>query len=111
MNNIIITGNLTRGAEMRYLQDGKALVKVSIANNEGWGDNKQTNFINCTAFGKTAEAIANYTDKGSKVLIEGRLSTGSYEKDGARIYTTEIIINKVEFLSKKNGESNEDIPF
>lgn len=128
MNKIVITGNLTKDAELRYSTEGKAIVKFSIANNEGWGDKKQTNFINCVAFNKTAEAIANYTSKGSKVLIDGKLQMGSYEKkDGAgKAYTTDILVNQIEFLDKKveaiepndnyvpegfHPASNDDMPF
>lgn len=125
MNHIIITGNLYKDPELKYLQDGKSLTKFGVANNEGWGDKKQTNFINCVAFNKTAEAIANYTSKGSKVLIEGKLQMGNYiNKEGVKVYTTEIIVNQIEFLDKKHeaepgndyiGEgfqpTNENIPF
>lgn len=109
MNKIIISANVVKDPEMRYSTSGAAITRITVANNEGWGDKKQTNFINCVAFNKTAEAIANYTSKGSKVLIEGKLSMGSYEKkDGSgKVYTTEIIINQIEFLDKKNNDAPE----
>jgi single-strand DNA-binding protein len=80
-----------------------AIAKFTIGNNEGWGDKKTVNFFNCTAFGKTAEAIANYAHKGSKVLIDGKVQLGSYEKkDGSgKNYTTDVIVNQIEFLDPK----------
>ena len=66
-------------------------------------------FLNCVAFGKTAEAISKYTDKGSKVLIEARVQTGSYEKkDGSgKVYTTDFLIDKIEFLNSKKDQSTD----
>ena len=74
---------------------------------KGWGDKKTVNFFNCTAFKATAEAIANYTHKGSKVLIDGKVQLGSYEKkDGSgKQNTTDVIVNQIEFLDSKK-ESN-----
>ena len=104
MNKFVVTGNLDRAPELKFVPStGMAICKFTIANNEGWGDKKTVNFFNCTAFGKTAEAIANYTHKGSKVLIDGKVQLGSYEKkDGSwKVYTTDVIVNIIEFLSKK----------
>jgi len=109
MNKFIVTGNLVRDSELRFVPaTGMAICKFTIANNEGWGDKKTVNFFNCTAFGKTAEAIANYTSKGSKVLIEGKIQLGSYEKkDGSgKQYTTDVIVNQIEFLDSKKETSN-----
>lgn len=104
MNKFIVTGNLVRDPELKFVPaTGMAIVKFSIANNEGWGDKKTVNYFNCTAFKATAEAIANYTSKGSKVLIEGKVQLGSYEKkDGSgKNYTTDVIVNQIEFLDPK----------
>lgn len=109
MNKFIVTGNLVRDPELKFVPaTGMAIVKFSIANNEGWGDKKTVNFFNCTAFKATAEAIANYTHKGSKVLIDGKVQLGSYEKkDGSgKQNTTDIIVNQIEFLgSKADGQA------
>ncbi len=106
MNKYICIANLTKDPEMRYSQDGKAYTKFGIAVNYGWGDNKKVSFLNCIAFDKKAEAIANYTHKGSKVMIEGEIQTGSYDKkDGSgKVYTTDLIVKEVEFLDKKSDE-------
>jgi single-strand DNA-binding protein len=104
MNKFIVTGNLTKDSELKFVPStGMAVCKFSIANNEGYGDKKTVNFFNCTAFKATAEAVANYTHKGSKVLIEGKVQLGSYDKkDGSgKAYTTDIIVNSIEFLDSK----------
>lgn len=109
MNKFIVTGNLVRDPELKFVPaTGMAIVKFSVANNEGWGDKKTVNYFNCTAFKATAEAIANYTHKGSKVLIDGKVQLGSYEKkDGSgKQNTTDIIVNQIEFLgSKADGQA------
>lgn len=104
MNKFIVTGNLVKDSELKFIPStGMAIAKFTIGNNEGWGDKKTVNFFNCTAFGKTAEAIANYAHKGSKVLIDGKVQLGSYEKkDGSgKNYTTDVIVNQIEFLDPK----------
>jgi single-strand DNA-binding protein len=104
MNKFIVTGNLVKDSELKFVPStGMAIAKFTIGNNEGWGDKKTVNFFNCTAFGKTAEAIANYAHKGSKVLIDGKVQLGSYEKkDGSgKNYTTDVIVNQIEFLDPK----------
>lgn len=105
MNKCLIIGNLTRDAELRLTPStGMAVCKFGLAVNYGFGDKKQTSFINCTAFGKTAEAVVNYTYKGSKVGIESHVQTGSYQnKQGATVYTTDFIIDKIDFLTKKGN--------
>ena len=116
INKFIVTGNLVRDSELKFSPSGVAVNKFTIANNEGWGDKKTVNFFNCTAFGKTAEAIANYAHKGSKVLIDGKVQLGSYEKkDGSgKNYTTDVIVNQIEFLEPKGQakpqESFDDFP-
>ena len=111
MNKFMCIANLTKEPEMKYSQSGTAFTKFSIAVNDGYGEKKQTSFLNCTAFNKTAEAVANYTHKGSKVFIEGKVQTGSYDrKDGTgKNYTFDIIVNQIEFLdSKKDGQAKPD---
>lgn len=65
----------------------------------------ESDFINCISFNKTAEILAKYTGKGSKILVEGRIQTSNYEgKDGKKIYTTDVIVDKFEFLDKKTTQ-------
>ena len=99
MNNISLIGNLTKDIELRSSTTTE-VAKFSLAVRR---DKDNTDFINCVAFGKTAELLSQYTSKGNKLAVEGRLQTGSYDnKDGVKIYTTEVIVNKMHLLEKKS---------
>ena len=103
MNLVILTGNLVRDPEKTYTSSNMAVTKFTVAVNrftrkEGSQD---ADFIRVTAFDKQAELVEKYMRKGSKIGIEGRLQTGSYEKEGKTVYTTDIIANRVEFLDRK----------
>ena len=108
MNKVILLGNLTKDAEVRYTQSGKAFVKVGIAvtrnykNGEGERD---TDFFNLLAWDKTAEFFAKYLRKGTKILVEGRLQNNNYEKDGVKHYGQDIIVQAVEFAGGKKDDS------
>jgi len=103
MNNCVFVGNISREPELRFVPaSGTAVVKFGLAVNDGWGEKKTTSFLNMVAFSKTAEAIANYVTKGSKVTIRCHVKTGSYDnKDSIKIYTTDFIVDEIEFPSKK----------
>jgi single-strand DNA-binding protein len=115
MNSVALVGRLTRENELRYStgDNATAILKNSIAvqrkfkNAEG---NYDADFINITAFGKSAEFIANYFTKGSMIGINGRIQTGSYvNKDGVKVYTTDVIVENAEFVSgKKDSEGESD---
>ncbi len=109
MNKIILIGRLTKDSELRYSPTGMAVVKNSIAVDDGFGEKKKTDFFNIVCFGKTAEATAQYTEKGSKVSIVGKLKTNSYEKDGVKVNNVEIIIEEIEFLSVKKSDNKKDL--
>ena len=137
MNNVNLIGRLTREPELRYTTSGMAVVRFNLAVDRRMSKEKRqqaeaqkqptADFISCTAWNKTAELLANYTQKGSRIAVEGRIQTGSYEKDGQRVYTTDVIVNQIEFLdAAKNRQGNtqqndnvdgffpidnEDIPF
>ena len=138
MNKAILIGRLTKNIELRYTQSGMAIGRFNLAINrkmtrekkqEAERNNQPTaDFIGCIAFGKTAETLANYVGKGNQRGIEGHIQTGSYEKDGQRIYTTDVILDGFTFIDSKNkggGDSevqdqsydgyfpvnNDDIPF
>lgn len=106
VNICVFTGNLTRDPELRHTPDGNTtFCKFGLAVNTGWGEKQKTSFINMTAFNKTAEAIANYIGKGAKVTVRSHVQTGSYEKqDGTKVYTTDFIVDEIEFPSKKESE-------
>lgn len=106
MNRVELVGRLTRDPEMRMSQSGTGVVRFSVAVNrtrkvEGQPD---ADFINCVAFGKTAEFMERYIKKGYLVSVEGRIQTGSYEnQQGQRVYTTDIICDSVQNLTPKNS--------
>lgn len=100
MNKVILTGNLTKEVELRYTTKNIAVAHFTIAVNRDKKD--ESDFLNCVAYGNQAELITKYLDKGSRVGIDGHIQTGSYEnKEGKKVYTTDIIVDKVEFLSNK----------
>ena len=110
MNKFIGIGRLVRDPEVRYSQgeNSTAVARFTIAVDRKFkkqGDEQTADFISCIAFGKTAEFIEKYFSKGMKVAVEGRIQTGSYtNKDGQKVYTTDIAVENVEFCeSKKDG--------
>ena len=117
MNKFIGVGNLTKEGELRSTESGKIIYSNSLAmrndfkNKDGEYD---TEFINFSAWGTTAEYLKKYAKKGNKVLIEGRIATRSYDaQDGTKRYVTEVVASEVEFLSAKDqtdGGSQEDAP-
>lgn len=114
MNKVILLGRFTRDPEMRYTagSEQKAISKFTLAVDRRYKrDGEQSaDFINCTAFGKSAEFIEKYFRKGSKALIEGRWQTGSYtDRSGGKVYTNDCIIESIEFgESKRDGGGSSD---
>jgi single-strand DNA-binding protein len=101
MNIVILTGNLVRDPEVRYGANQLAIAKLTVAVKDTFSKEDRADFIRVTAFGKQAENIERFLKKGSKVGIDGRWRHDSYEKDGQRIYTDEVIANRVEFLDRR----------
>ncbi|RVU55078.1 single-stranded DNA-binding protein [Anaerosphaera multitolerans] len=121
MNNVCLIGRLTRDPELRYTPSGAAVVRFTIAVDrrmskerkmEAEAKNQPTaDFISCTAWNKTAELIANYLQKGRRIGVQGRIQTGSYEKDGRTVYTTDVIVDTMEFLdAMQQGQSQMQRP-
>lgn len=107
MNRVILSGRLTKDAEIRYTQTNEKVASFTLAVDR-IGSN-EADFINCIAFKKTAEFIEKYLSKGRKILALGRINTNSYEKDGKKVYTTNVIVEQVEFAdSKPNNVVQED---
>lgn len=105
LNRVMIIGNLGQDPEIRYTAGGSAVANLSVATTEKWRDKasgeqkEQTEWHRLVAFGKTAELIGEYLKKGSAVYAEGRLQTRKWQdKSGADRYTTEIVVDKVQFL-------------
>jgi len=105
MNKCILIGNLTRDPELKYTPQGTAVCTFTLAVSRRKKD--EADFINCQAWQKTAELVATYLTKGSKCSVEGRIQTRNYEnKEGKKVYVTEVIVDQVEFLGGK-GEKKE----
>ena len=109
MNKAFLIGRLTRDPELRYSSSNAAIVNFSIdidrqyTNNQG---QRETDFINIVAFQKQAENIKKYVFKGSLVAVDGRIQTRNYEdKDGKRVYVTEVVADRVQFLDSKNSNN------
>ena len=103
MNIVALIGNLTRDPEVRYTNDHMAIASFSIAINrppKKDGSEGGADFPRVTVFGKQAENCERFLHRGSKVGIVGKIQTGSYEKDGQRVYTTDIVADRVEFLGR-----------
>ena len=111
MNKVILMGNLARDVELKRTQGGKAYARTAIAVNRPFSKNKEVDFLNLLAWDKTAEFLSKYFAKGSKALIEGRIQTGSYEKDGAKVNTFEIVVEQIEFAGdkKKNSDNRNEV--
>ena len=112
MNKVQLVGRLTRDPEIRYSQgeNATATARFSVAvsrrfkNAEG---NYDADFINCVAFGKTAEFLEKYFKKGMAIGLTGHIQTGSYtNKDGQKVYTTDVIVEETEFVESKNASVN-----
>lgn len=121
MNKCILMGRLTRDPDVRDTQSGNvvARMKLAVDRRKKKDGTQETDFPSLVAFGKTAEFCQNYLAKGKKILVEGRLQTGSYEKeDGTKVYTTDVIAENIEFAESKRQDNGggeyaaaEDIPY
>lgn len=108
LNKVFIIGNLTRDPELRSLPSGVPVVNFSVATNRIWKDQQgqkqeQVEFHNVVAFRRQAEIINQYLTKGSMVLVEGRLQTRNWDKDGIKHYRTEIVADNVQFGPRSGG--------
>lgn len=109
MNKFIGIGRLTAEPDIRYSQGEKATCiarfNLAIDRKIKTENGQNADFISCIAFGKTGEFIEKYFRKGSKAVVEGRLQSGSYEKDGVKHYTTDVVVENVEFGESKKESS------
>lgn len=113
MNKVILMGRLTRDPEVRYTQGEQpmAIARYSLAVDRRFARNNQegqqtADFISCVAFGKNGEFAEKYLHKGTKIVVEGRIQTGSYtNKDGVKVYTTDVVVESQEFAESKNAQS------
>lgn len=112
MNKVILSGNLTRDPEIRTTSTEKTVATFSLAVRRGWKklDENQpdADFFNVIAWERLAEFCRNYLMKGTKIIVEGRLQTRTYEaKDGTKRYVTEVVANEIEFAGSKNARPSD----
>ena len=111
LNKVMLIGRLGRDPEIRYSQQGLAVVNFSLATSEQWTDRntgdrqEKTEWHRIVVFGKQAEICEKYLSKGSQVYIEGRLQTRNYEKEGQTHYTTEIVTSNFQFLGSRQDNA------
>ncbi len=123
MNNTVLIGRLVRDPELKYISTGTANTTFTLAVDKGLSKEKKqeaeaknqptADFIRIVVWGKAAENAANYLVKGRLVAIQGRIQTGSYDKDGVKVYTTDVVANNVEFLEwgdKPNNQYDGTVP-
>lgn len=108
MNRVILIGRPTKEPDVRY-KEQLAIARFTLAVDRK-GKEKATDFISCVSFGKTAEFIEKYIRKGTKIAVEGRIQTGSYTKNGEKFYTTDVIVEQVEFAQSKEQDGEEHVP-
>lgn len=109
MNLVILKGRLTKSPTLLFGKSGTAYTSINIAVDRYSKDkNSNADFINCTAFGKTAELIAERFTKGQEILIQGNLKVDVFEKDDKREYKTSVLIERVEFCGSKKDKENEN---
>lgn len=110
MNNITIIGRLTADPELLTTNNGKSYAAITVAIDRGKdkdGNDMGADFPRCYVYGKTAENLCKYMSKGRQIGIQGRIRTGSYEKDGQTHYTTDVMADRVEFLGSANQQQKQ----
>lgn len=109
VNKVILVGNCGSDPELRYMPSGSAVVNLTLATSETWKDKnsgenvEKTEWHRVVFFNKLAEIVGEYVRKGSKLYIEGRLQTRSWEQDGVKRYATEIVANDMQMLDSRGG--------
>ena len=107
MNRVELIGRMVRDTELRTTTTGNSVVRFTLAVDRRKREDG-ADFINCTAFSKTAELIHQYIKKGHRLGISGHIQTGSYEKDGKTVYTTDVVADSIDFLESKQREEREE---
>ena len=115
VNKVILVGNVGNDPEVRYMPNGNAVANISIATSDSWKDRntgeqqERTEWHRVVFFNRLAEIVEQYVKKGTKLYLEGRLQTRSYEQDGVKKYSTEIVANEMQMLDSRGatGSSQE----
>ena len=123
VNVVILSGRLVKENEERRTQDGKVVIRNTIAVNRSFGKEKKADFIEFVVLGATAEFLLKYAEKGSRLTIKGEWRTGSFEGKNGKVYTNEVFVNEVDLIDFKNNTAptneakadfnidDEDLPF
>lgn len=106
MNKVVLIGRMVRDAELKYTQSGTGVANFTLAVDRRFSKEREADFINCVAWNKTAEFVAQYFKKGQMMALEGHLQVSSYEVDGQKRYKTEVIADAVEFCGGKAKEES-----
>lgn len=112
VNKVILVGNLGQDPDVRYMPNGNAVANVSLATSDSWKDKntgeqqERTEWHRVVFFNRLAEIVEQYVKKGSKLYVEGRLQTRSWEQDGVKRYTTEIVASEMQMLDSRGGGSS-----
>lgn len=112
MNKAILKGVITRDIDLRYTKNEIAVARFIVATKRATTnkDGKyESDFISCVAYQHNAEMINKYFGKGNGILVEGHIQTGSYEKDGKKVYTTDVVVERVEFVDKLQNKTDAEI--
>ena len=110
VNKVILVGNVGNEPEVRYMPNGNAVANISVATSDSWKDKntgdqqERTEWHRVVFFNRLAEIVEQYVKKGSKLYIEGRLQTRSWEQDGVKRYTTEIVANEMQMLDSRGSQ-------
>lgn len=112
MNKAILIGRVTKPIELKKTTSGKSVATFTLAVNRDYKNadgNYDADFINCVVFDAKAETVSKYVNKGDKFAIEGKIQTRTYDKNGSKVYVTEVIVDGFEFLESKKDKPNADI--
>ena len=113
VNKVILVGNVGNDPEVRYMPNGNAVANVSLATSDTWKDKntgeqqERTEWHRLVFFNRLAEIVEQYVKKGGKLYVEGRLQTRSWEQDGVKRYTTEIVVNEMQMLDSRGSQSGD----
>ncbi|MDD2214922.1 MAG: single-stranded DNA-binding protein [Oscillospiraceae bacterium] len=113
MNKAILMGRLTRDPELRTTQSGVPVVQFTLAVDRRFKNQngeRQADFISCQAWRQTAEFIAKYFQKGAKLAVVGSIQTGSYEKNGQTVYTTDVVVEEAYFVESRRQQDGQHAP-
>ncbi len=108
LNRVLLAGNLTRDVELRHISGNQAVANIGLAVNRRWkspeGENREeTTFVDCEAWGRTAEVMAQYLSKGRPVFIEGRLKLDQWEKEGQKFSKLRVVVESFQFMDSREG--------